>query len=32
VRGIYVRGGTKYARAPRKLRTSENSYSRHLGE
>src|SRR5215217_1482720 len=32
VRGMYVRCGTKVVRAPRKLRTSENSYSTHSGE
>src|SRR5215212_9686893 len=32
VRGMYVRCGTKHVRVPRKLRTSENSYSTHSGE
>src|SRR5215208_2969162 len=31
-RGMYVRCGTKVVRVPRKLRTSENSYSTHSGE
>jgi hypothetical protein len=29
---MYVRCGTKVVRVPRKLRTSENYYSRHFGE
>src|SRR5215212_6395057 len=32
LRAVYVRHGTKYDRAPRKRRTSQNFYSTHFGE